>query len=150
MRHRFIYDVSRLLLLREEPELVTVLRAEVDDAGIDLVMTFRMITRQIQMKTLAKHTTNNPYSVAESLSGVIGGCVVWACYDRETLEPTQYHLMGGRGNTPMDDLLRFPQATKRKNGVKVPREGYRSIRIRDAGFQSQSLEQLIHILFDLP
>src|SRR5208283_6067006 len=37
MRHRFVYDVSRLLLLRMEPELVTVLRSEVDDAGVDLV-----------------------------------------------------------------------------------------------------------------
>ena len=148
MRHSFIYDVSRLLLLREEPELVTVLRAEVDDAGVDLVMTFRKTTRQIQMKTLARDTTNNPYSVAESLSGILGGCVVWTSYARETLKPTHYHLMGGRGNAPMRDLSQFPQATKKKNGVKVPRAGYRSIKIKDAEFQNQSLEQLVSILFD--
>lgn len=149
MRHYFIYDVSRLLLLQNEPELVTVLRSEVDDAGIDLVMTFRTVTRQIQMKTLSKATTPNPYSVAESLSGIVGGCVVWTCYDRGTLKPTHYHLMGGRGNAPMRDLMQFPQAEKKKNGVKVPREGYRTIRIRDAEFQNQSLEQLVGILFEL-
>ena len=148
MRHRFIYDVSRLLLLRQEPELVTVLRSEVDDAGVDLVMTLRTVTRQIQMKTLAKATTNNPYSVAESLSGIVGGCVVWICYDRGNLKPTHYHLMGGRGNARMRDLTLFPQATKRKSGVKVPRDGYRSIRIRDAEFSKLTLEQLVSTLFD--
>ena len=149
MRHRFVYDVSRLLLLRKEPELVTVLRSEVDDAGVDLVMTFRHITRQIQMKTLAKATTNNPYSVAESLSGIPGGCVVWMCYNREDLHPTGYHLMGGRGNWPMQDLRPFPQATKKKNGVKVARPGYRNIKIKEANFRSVSLEQLVETLFDL-
>ncbi len=148
MRHSFIYDVSRFLLLRQEPELVTVLRSEVDDAGVDLVMTFRTVTRQIQMKTLSKATTPNPYSVAESLSGIVGGCVVWICYDRDTFKPTHYHLMGGRGNARMRDLTQFPQATKKKNGVKAPREGYRSIRIRDAEFRNQSLEELVEILFD--
>lgn len=150
MRHRFIYDVSRFLLLRQEPELVTVLRSEVDDSGVDLVMTFRTVTRQIQMKTLAKATTNNPYSVAESLGEILGGCVVWICYDRESLKPTHYHLMGGRGNAPMRDLKLFPQATKKKNGLKVPRDGYRSIRIRDAESKSLSLEQLVSILFGQP
>ena len=149
MRRRFIYDVSRLLLLRTESELVTVLRAEVDDAGVDLVMTFRKVTRQIQMKTLAKAKTGNSYAVAESLGGMAGGCVVWMCYDRETLEPTGYHFMGGRGNAPLQDLREFPQATKKKNGIKVPREGYRAIAIRNASFKNVSLRQLLSILFDI-
>lgn len=88
MRHRFVYDVSRLLLQREPPGLVTVLTSEVDNAGVDLVLTFGQITRQIQMKTLAKLSTANPYAVSESLSGLVGGRVIWSCYDRSSLEPT--------------------------------------------------------------
>ena len=149
MRHRFVYDVSRLLLLRQEPELATVLRAEVDDAGVDLVLSFRNIARQIQMKTLAKETTGNPYAVAESLSSIVGGCVVWMCYERETMKPTMYHLMGGRGNALMQDLRQYPQATKNKKTGKVPRAGYRSIKIRDADHRRLSLEQLVGILLDL-
>ena len=149
MRHCFIYDVSRLLLLKEKPEIMTVLRSEVDDAGVDLVMTLRKVTRQIQMKTLSKATTPNPYCVAESLSGIVGGCVVWMCYERETLMPIHYHLMGGRGNSPMRDLLQFPQAEKKKNNVKFPREGYRTVRIKDAEFQNLRLEKLTEVLFDL-
>ena len=149
MRHRFTYDVSRLLLLRQEPELVTVLKAEVDDAGVDLVLTYRKITRQIQMKTLAKKMTNNPYSVAESLGGLAGGCVLWVCYDRDTLKPTGYHLMGARGDAPMQELHQFPQATKKKNGKKVPRAGYRNIKIKDADFRTLTLSELVSILFDI-
>lgn len=149
MRHRFIYDVSRLLLLRQEPALVTVLRAEVDDAGVDLIMTFRDITRQIQMKTLSRATTPNPYAVAESLRDLPGGCVLWICYKRESLTPIGYHLMGARGNGQMQDLRQFPLATKRKRGEKVPRAGYRNIKIRDANFRSLNLSQLVSVLFDI-
>ena len=149
MRHQFICDVSRFLLLLQEPELVTVLRSEVDNSGVDLVMTLRTVTRQIQMKTLAKAKKNNLYSVAESLSGIPGGCVVWICYDRESLKPTQYHLMGGRGNEKMKDLTLFPQAMKKKKVGTVPRVGYRDIAINDAEFQCLTLEQLVAILFGI-
>lgn len=112
-------------------------------------MTFHKITRQIQLKTLAQTTTTNPYQIAESLSGVVGGCVIWTCYDRETLKPFHYHMMGGRGNAPMPDLSRFAQPIKKKkNGAKEVRHGYRSVRIRDAEHQKLSLERLAEILFD--
>src|SRR5204863_8965367 len=114
-----------------------------------LVLSFRNIARQIQMKTLAKETTGNPYAVAESLSSIVGGCVVWMCYERETMKPTMYHLMGGRGNALMQDLRQYPQATKNKKTGKVPRAGYRSIKIRDADHRRLSLEQLVGILLDL-
>ena len=149
VRHRFIYDVSRQLLLRKEPELVTVLKAEVDDAGIDLVMTFRTINRQIQMKALNRKMKGNPYAVAEALGGMQGACVIWACYDPKTLNPTVYHMMGGRGNAPMQDLCQFPQATRKKNGKKVPREGYRFVKIKDADFRNLTLDHLVNILFDI-
>ena len=150
MRHRFIFDVSRLLLLRQVPELVTVLRAEVDDAGIDLVLSYRRITRHIQMKTLAKETTGNPYAIAESLSSIGGGCVVWMCYDRNTLEPSMFHFLGATGNALMRDLGQFPQATRNKKGVKIPRPGYRNVKIKDADHRRLSLERLVGILFDIP
>ena len=150
MRHRFVYDVSRLVLQRDPPGLVTVLTSEVDNAGVDVVMTFGQITRQIQMKTLAKTITSNPYAISESLSGLVGGCVVWVCYDRASLEPTCYHMMGGRGDARMRDLMSFPEGTRKKRGIKVSRRGYRNIRIRDAEHRNLSLKELVSIFFDLP
>jgi hypothetical protein len=145
MRHRFVYEVSRLLLLREEPEMVRVSTAEVDDAGIDLVMTCRHVTRHIQLKTLANKKTSNHYAIAESLGGMPGGCIVWICYDRETFRPLHYHLMGGRGNNNMRSLSHQPKAKKRSGG---DREGYRKVKIKDAESQKITLGRLVEILFD--
>jgi hypothetical protein len=151
MRHRFIFDISQQMLLRsKEPAVVTVLSAEVDNAGVDLVLSFRQVTRQIQMKTLAKRTTSNPYAVAESLSDLPGGCVVWMCYDPKNFTPTVYHFMGGKGNERMNDLRTFPEASKSKRTGKVPRLGYRSIRLRDATYRGLSLQHLVNLLFALP
>ena len=149
MRHRFVYDVTRYMLQRNPPGLVTVLTSEVDNAGVDIVMSYEKITRQIQLKTLAKNMTGNSYAISEALSGLVGGCVVWICYDRFNLEPTCYHLMGGRGDARMRDLLAFPRGTRLKRGVKVDRRGYRNVRIRDAEFKKLRLCELISVLFDL-
>jgi hypothetical protein len=151
MRHRFIFDVSQHMLLRDkEPAVLTVLSAEVDNAGVDLVLSFRQVTRQIQMKTLSKRTTSNPYSVAESLSSLPGGCVVWMCYDPKDFSPTVYHFMGGRGNARMKELRTFPEASKNRKAGKVPRQGYRSIRISDATHHALLLPELVSLLFALP
>ena len=66
-----------------------------------------------------------------------------------TTPDTVYVGLGGRGNAPMRNLTQFPLATKNKKGVKVAREGYRSIKIKDAEFQHQSLERLVTLLFDI-
>ncbi len=89
-------------------------------------------------------------AIAESLSSVVGGCVVWMCYDRATLKPTVFHMMGARGNGLMRDLRQFPQATKNKKTGKVPRPGYRNVKIVDADIRRLSLDQLVGILFDFP
>ncbi len=150
MRHRLVYDISSWLLLqRPEPETVSVLRSEVDDAGIDIVLTYRKITRQLQLKTLAKSTTANSYAIAESLGGISGGGVVWLCYDRLNLNPTRYHFFGSRGNEPLRDLSGFPEATRKKNGKKIPRPGYRWIKIAHAEHRNIDLGTLVQILFDV-
>ena len=76
MQHRFVFDVSRLLLQCEQPERVAVLQSEVDNSGIDLVMAVRNVTRQIQLKTLARKRNSGRYPIAESLSGMPGACVI--------------------------------------------------------------------------
>ena len=149
MRHRFTYDVSRLLLLRDPPLMMNVSRAEIDDAGVDIVMTVGRVTRQIQMKALAKEKTSNPYAIAESLLKMPQGCVIWICYDRESLEPSRFHLFdAGLKGLDAKALASIPQATKKKNGVKIPRKGYRHIRIKDAQHQALSLERIVAVLFD--
>ena len=149
MRHRFVFDVSRFFLLLPVPETITVLEAEVDNAGVDLVLVRKNVARHIQMKTLSKNSTGNPYAVAEALDQIDGGCVIWMCYDRKSLKPTAYHFMGNRGPARMESLKAFDKCYKKKGGVRVERKGYRTVKIRDAKYQKLALNQLVSILFDL-
>lgn len=155
MRHCFLFEVTRVLLTRNEPQKVAILNAEVDDAGIDIVLALGSVTRHIQLKSLAKKldgriTTVTGYNVAESISSIPGGCVLWLVYDRATMQPLCYHLMGGRGNEMMKPLADAKIATRRKKGIKVERSNYRRVYIRHAEHRNLNIEELIDILFDLP
>jgi hypothetical protein len=151
LRHRFLFDVSRFLLLRNPPLQVSISRSEVDDSGVDLVLTVGAVTRHIQMKTVATTDRPNEYAIKESLSLLPGGCVIWMCYDRESLQKVVYHLMGGCGNELMPALTTRDQAMKKKkDGTKVPRLGYRAVRMKHASHRNLSLETLVPLLFALP
>src|SRR5882762_9780560 len=139
MRHCFLYEVTRHLLSLPIPQKVTILDSEVDSDGVDVILVWKQISRHIQMKTLSRITTSNPYPIAESLSGLPGACILWMCYDRDTMRPTCYHLMGGRGNAPLRDLSAFRIYTKK---TKV-RQGRRAVRVRDAEHKGLTLRQLI-------
>lgn len=150
LRHRFLFDVSRCLLLRTPPLQVSISRSEVDDSGVDLVLTVGHVTRHIQMKASANKNVSNPYAVKESLGALPGGCVLWMCYERENLENVVYHLMGGCGNELMPPLSDFEQTMKKKkNGTKSARIGYRAVRMKHANHRNLQLDALVLTLFDL-
>jgi len=52
--HRFLYDISRCLAVRPTPLLLTTLRSEIDDSGIDLVLKLSAVTCFVQLKTRVK------------------------------------------------------------------------------------------------
>ena len=149
LRHAFLFEITRHLLLFDPPLKVSILNAEVDDSGIDLVLALGSVTRHIQMKTLSKTTTRNPYNISRSLFTMPGGCVIWMCYDPATLTTTCYQMLGEPGNKPIDvDLTSLPVGTRRKRGKPVEREEYVQVRIRQAKYRDLSVEQLVQILFD--
>lgn len=150
MRHCFTYELSRLLLLGDTPLMLSVSRSEIDDAGVDLVMSVNAVTRSIQMKALARERTENGYAIAESLLRSPGGCVLWVCYSKETLEPIHFHLFDCGTNGLSEEAIKdLPQATKRKKTGKVARKGYRQLRIEDAQHQDLDLPRLANRLFNL-
>jgi hypothetical protein len=154
MRHCFLYEVTRVLVTREEPLMVTILNAEVDNEGVDIVLTLGSITRHIQMKTMAKKdkgrtVARTGYNIAEVLGTLPGGCVLWLVYDRETMRPECYHLMGGKGNETMDSLSKAPVGRKRRKGVRVERAGYRQVKMSDAEHKGLTVDRLVDVLFNL-
>lgn len=147
LRHAFLYELSKHLLLQPAPRKLTILNSEVDDSGVDLVLTLGTVTRAVQMKTLSRRHASNPYHIAESLFSLPGGCVIWMCYDPATMERTGYHFLGAKENGVIGDTPECLPALKWQKGVLVPRTGYRGVKSRQARRQDLSLGELSDLLF---
>jgi len=141
--HRLLYDLARFLAVRSTPLLLTTLRSEIDDSGIDVVLKLASVTRFVQLKTKS-NKTNGIYAVKRTLGGTPGGCVIWIHYNPLTLEPSSYSMFGGRANSLMQSLDDYPTTTKK--GSKV-RQGYVNIRFGQANYQHIDLDKLVDLLF---
>jgi hypothetical protein len=137
-------------LLEETPRKVTVLNAEVDDSGVDIVLTCGAITRHVQMKTLNKKHASKPYAIAASLFQLPGGCVIWTCYDPKMMLPSFYHLLSGQVNGNIPGVDGFPPASRKRNGERVDRDGYLAVKTSDANHHCLSIEELAITLFGPP
>lgn len=146
-RHAFLFDLSQHLLLQNPPRKLTILNSEVDDSGVDLVLTLGSVTRQIQMKTLNKPSAPNPYNIADSVFLIPGGCVVWLIYDHLKMQPMRYHFFGKPGNGVIGNPEVFPIGYKRRKGIKMEREGYRLVKTSHATHKDLLIGDLCAILF---
>ena len=85
LEHTFLGALGRELWGRGYYS-VEVLRAEVDRAGYDVVITVDDHTRYIQLKGLSTGATTREWSVSKLLGRKPGGCVIVVVVDRYTLE----------------------------------------------------------------
>ncbi|MBL8065526.1 MAG: hypothetical protein JNM34_06670 [Chthonomonadaceae bacterium] len=145
--HAFLTDLVRTLLLADEPRMITVLRAEVDSAGIDLVLTCGSTVRHVQLKALGRDHSPNDYMINESLATLDGGCVIWICYEQATMTIRFYHALVDPNGHALRTLLPKKPATKRKQGTKVPKVGYVGVKTRDANMKKASIAELAEVLF---
>jgi len=148
-RHGFLFELTQYLLLRNPPVFVTILNAEVDDSGVDLVLNCGSVTRHIQMKTLNKNHAPNPYHIAKTLFLLPGGCVIWTIYDKEKLSISAYHIYGEKGNEKISPDKQQVGATRKKNGEVVSRPGYVHVKTGEADRKGLKIGELADYLFDL-
>jgi hypothetical protein len=148
LRHAFLFALARHLLLLDPPRKLAILNAEVDDSGVDLVLALGGVTRHVQMKTRNRSHAPNAYAIAESLFDLPGGCVVWMNYDAATMEPTGYHFLGRGGNEAMGDAGDYPPSYRKKDGIKIPRLGYRDVKSRQATRKDLTIGKLADALFE--
>ena len=147
LRHAFVYDLCRHLLLLDPPRMVTVLNAEVDDSGVDLILTVGGVTRPVQMKTVSRSDKPTPYNISERLFALRGGCVIWTLYDPVTMVINGYHFFGNGPLEPMGNPEVFKQSTKGSKDRKKDRPGYRKVRIGHAQGRNLTISALAEILF---
>ena len=131
-------------MLRKPPLFLDVLRSEVDDGGIDLVLSSGDRTRYIQLKARAETTAPNPYQISNRLLEVVGGAIVWIRYSKETLARLDYFALVGGLAERLSDLASFEPATNKKGN---PRDGYSVVPMRMANHKNLSISQLTQLLF---
>ncbi|MCY4151336.1 MAG: hypothetical protein OXE94_03750 [Aestuariivita sp.] len=131
IEHAFLADLCRELWQRGEYEM-EVLRAEVDTAGYDLVVTAQGITRHIQLKARMTEGTTREWNISERLRDKPSGCVVILFVCRECLLTEEYAFFGDIPGKRLPDITDAPKAKHTKgdaNGVKPDRKRHRKIGI---------------------
>lgn len=80
MEHLFLSEVLQECWFRRR-QVVEVLRAEVDAAGYDIVLTAGDVTRYVQLKASRQGGKTSRQTINRKLTKRPGGCVVWISYD---------------------------------------------------------------------
>jgi hypothetical protein len=142
--HRFLSDILRECVLRKPSLFLDVLRGEVDDGGIDLILSSGKVTRHIQLKARAETIPPRPYAISERLLTQPGGCVIWIRYEKLTLFPIDYYALIGK---PKQRPPAMPAFKPSKNKKGLPRVGYFDVPMRRANKSKLSLTALCKLLF---
>lgn len=144
--HALSYDLMRAMLMRRNPQRISVSRSEIDDSGIDLVLTCGKITRHVQIKNLNAHDKPKKYAISEAVFSVPGGCLVIICYDLADLRPT-YRFFGAPLNETVG-LARFAKPAKKRTRVgKVAKEGYVTFYYSPRQMPPLNINELAECLF---
>lgn len=109
---------------------IEVLRPEVDNAGYDVVLTARGITRYVQLKSSFRGSKTSQQNLQVGLGAKPSGCVLWVFFDRETLELGPFYWFGGKPGRRLPDLTGFRVARHTKgdsSGVKKERPALRVV-----------------------
>jgi hypothetical protein len=135
LEHRFIFDLGRSLLLRETPEFLNVLKADVDMFGFDIVLGSGARVLHVQMKIRSNTLPSNPYDIQENLWLIEHAVVIWILYSSENLESISYSMVG----CPMPSMDRYPIGK---------RTGFRAIKMQTAE-SYDTIDQLAQRLFPI-
>ena len=94
LEHRFLADVAAQLWSEGEFGL-SISHSEVDNAGYDVIVEARGVTRHIQLKTLHQRGKARYFSIQHRLQDKPSGCIVLIRHDAKSLAVTHYEFVGG-------------------------------------------------------
>ena len=127
LEHLFIGEVLRALWSQGVTD-AELLRAEVDCAGYDVVITCNRIMRHIQLKASHLDSATARQSVNLRLADKPSGCVIWMRFDPTTLELGPFLWFGDSPGKPLPDIRELPVAKHTKGnaqGIKTERPNIR-------------------------
>jgi hypothetical protein len=129
LEHLFAGEIMRRLWTRGEWRL-EVLKPQVDDGGYDLVLEANAVTRHVQMKASFLGSTVRDAKVNTLLAAKPSGCVIFAWFDRDTLDLGPFAFFGGAPGAPLPDIsgLKVGKHTKGDaKGIKAQRPNIRIV-----------------------
>ena len=109
---------------------IQIFHAEVDDAGYDIVLTWKTVTRHIQLKASHLKAKRQEIDIHTALADATGGCVVWMLYDPITFDIHHFRFFGSNPNGPLPDLSVFKVGKRvfpNIKGIRPERQRIRSI-----------------------
>lgn len=121
-----------------------ILKSEFDAGGYDLVITWKNITRHIQLKVSREGGARSQVNVNLRLAEKPNGCVVWISVD-DNLVLKNYSFFGEKPHIPLPSILTMKVVKHTKGnaqGIKLAREGHRLIKKN----QFTALRDLDHLL----
>jgi hypothetical protein len=129
---------------------VELLRATVDCAGYDVVLDYRGVVRHIQLNSSYNGAKTARVDVNTALAMKPSGCVIWICFDDNTMQLGPFLWFGGAPGIPLPDLGTQMGLQSRGNsgGKKQQRPAMRVIR-RSRFERVDNMEGLVGKLFGL-
>ena len=127
---------------------VEVLRSEFDAGGYDLVMSYRKVVRQIQLKTVMVGGKAANTTVAMKLMEKPSGCVIWIILTSE-LHLESYLWFGGLPGELLPDIRAMKVAKHTKgdaSGKKIERPNHRVVQ-RSRFEKLKTLDEVLMKLF---
>ena len=103
---------------------VEILKPEVDSNGYDLVITYGMIVRHIQLKTSLSGSSTAKQNINKNLANHISGCVIWIILEAD-LSFQKFLWFGGSVGEKLPSLEYFSKSKHTRanaEGVKKTRE----------------------------
>ncbi|NTE57439.1 hypothetical protein G6M78_20460 [Agrobacterium tumefaciens] len=143
IEHLFAGELLRRLWQRQIFE-AEILKSEFDAGGYDLVLTYKNVTRHIQLKVGREGGKRADINVNLRLSEKPSGCVVWISVD-DDLNLKGYSFFGNDPHRPLPDVatMKVVKHTKgNAGGIKSERDGHRLVKLN----QFSRMSDLDHLL----
>jgi len=152
LTHALIAKIAQELWRRDPWLELQVFKADVDDAGFDLVLGCQGVMRFIQIKQTHLQGKAVKYSIRLDFARLKGACAVVLVYNAANLEIDHCLFFGGTPGEPMPDIEANPVSIspgrRTADGERKERENYRDVP-RRAFTGSQDMPELVNRLFGI-
>ena len=123
IEHLFIGELLKLSWQNGDCQL-EVGKPEVDNSGYDVILEANRIIRHVQLKASYVGGKTSRQKVHVKLADKPSGCVVWICFDEDTLELGPFYFFGGEPGKPMPLI----HESKIARHTKGDQDGYKAER----------------------